>query len=459
MSELWSYILDQLHNNNFLSGGAVLMVVGALGALLRKWPAKIWDIVRARFVTVVDIPDRDPAFQWINDWLAVHPYGAEKARLLTVRTAREPASQDALDDQSEDCDCADCEAKRAVIRSSQPKIIFSPAPGSHYFFYRGRFVVLNRTRKDAEGHRADSGLGIRECFTLTLFSRSRSLVTKLLEEARELAHPKTDERLAILVPEFNNWATKARINPRKIETVVLAEGIMERVLERIKRFRKSSAWYFERGIPWRLGILFPGPPGTGKSSGVLAIASYYRMDIALLSLNAHKLSDDSLRDLLCSVPRNAIVLIEDVDCVFDKRNSKKDKDNAVTFSGLLNAIDGVAAGEGRILIMTTNHPEKLDPALIRPGRIDLTEPIELPNHDQRVRLFKRFYPDNCCLAEKFAKAIEPNVSMAELQGHMLKYSDSADAAMFHVDELEDLGPAVEVDTTPRVEQGKRKFDV
>jgi chaperone BCS1 len=125
------------------------------------------------------------------------------------------------------------------------------------------------------------------------------------------------------------------------------------------------------------------------------------------------------------VPPKSIVIIEDIDCVFDEqRNAQKDKDNKLTFSGLLNAIDGVTTADGRILVMTTNYRDRLDSALIRPGRCDLQVKVDNATVAQAERMFCRFFPDNSLstLAKAYAQAVgNKEVSMAAIQGHLLKH--------------------------------------
>jgi len=120
---------------------------------------------------------------------------------------------------------------------------------------------------------------------------------------------------------------------------------------------------------------------------------------------------------------NSLVLIEDIDCIFNKRKKVDDSDS-VTFSGLLNAIDGVMSSEGRLLFCTTNYKELLDSALIRPGRIDMDIVIDNASHKQAEYLFTRFFPGMPDLAEGFGeKILNDPVSMATLQGHLLKHRD------------------------------------
>jgi chaperone BCS1 len=426
LDQLWTFVLNQLQNNQFLAGGAVLAILATVAHQCREIPRRVWWKIKSQFIIEVDIPDRDEAFIWVNQWLSKHPYGQKRARLLTVKTER----------PGEDCD------DLASDRNTQPQIIFSPSVGCHWFFYKRRLVILVRDRRDGSEQGGGGGgggisLGIKETFTLKVFTRRRAIVQQLLEEARELVHPRGERRVAILAASryCADWSTKAKRRPRTIESVILRPGVFEELIPACKKFLSGEQWYLDRGIPWRMGVLLKGPPGSGKSSAVIALASHFGLDIAILSLTESTQSDDNLRDLLASVPKNTIVLIEDIDCVFDERTSS-DKKGSITFSGLLNAIDGVAAGEGRILFMTTNHPEKLDPALIRPGRADLRIDIGWPDAGQISRMYGRFFPDATNEQNlRFVEAVpKSHVSMAGLQTLLTKYAHDAEQAIAHAHE-------------------------
>ncbi len=116
------------------------------------------------------------------------------------------------------------------------------------------------------------------------------------------------------------------------------------------------------------------------------------MNICIISLNDKQMSDEQLNLLLNSAPPRSILLLEDVDAAFQTRDNVVDS-TRVTFSGLLNALDGVAAQEGKLVFLTTNHIEKLDQALIRPGRVDLICHFGLAMKNQVAAVFKRFYPN------------------------------------------------------------------
>ena len=318
----------------------------------------------------------------------------------------------------------------------RPRILFTPAPGVHWLFFRHRLVCLHRERpkpKDSSGQ----AVNVRECFNITIFSRDRKLAQLLIEEARDVAIPKSEVRLMVHRAGQGYWMEQMKRLPRPVESVILANGLMEDLIEDAKNFLSKREWYVQRGIPYRRGYLLHGPPGTGKSSAVVALASALQMDIAVLSLGDSSLDDNSISELFSSIPVNAVVLMEDIDCAFLERKEGEDKRSKVTFSGLLNAIDGVAAGEGRLLFTTTNHIERLDPALIRPGRIDRKLFIGHANREQAERLFLRFFPDASeAQSRAFSERIPPcRVTMSALQTHLLMYSEDIEGAIAQLDEM------------------------
>lgn len=226
-------------------------------------------------------------------------------------------------------------------------------------------------------------------------------------------------------------------HPRKrrpIESVVLDSGLGERILSDCREFIENPGWYSDRGIPYRRGYLLHGPPGCGKSSFITALAGEIEFGICVLNLSERGLSDDRLNHLLSVAPQQTIILLEDVDAAFISREDSVQQRAAyeglsrVTFSGLLNCLDGVASTEARILFMTTNYLERLDPALIRPGRVDVKEYIGWCSWAQLRQMFLRFYPDYV-LADKFADAVKEsgkNVSPAQIQAYFLFHKQEND---------------------------------
>ena len=242
------------------------------------------------------------------------------------------------------------------------------------------------------------------------------------------------------VGDSSFWAQQALRKPRSPESLVLRPGVLESLHEDVRKFRASREWYERMGIPWRRGYLLEGAPGNGKTSAILALAGMTDHGISILSLADVTMTDARLAVLISSLPEKAFLVIEDVDAIFNKRAALSQ--SQVTFSGLLNGLDGILCGEGRILFMTTNHPEQLDPALIRPGRVDRRIIISNPTAEQAKRLFLRFFPDAVSLSDRFASYAESaGVSMAVLQEHCLAHRGDPAGAL---ENLRPHGPVDEV---------------
>lgn len=177
-----------------------------------------------------------------------------------------------------------------------------------------------------------------------------------------------------------NWGAQGwsqRIIPsRSLDTVILRRGVREQIVDDMTRFLEQRQRYVDIGIPYHRGYLFYGPPGTGKSSLALALSSYFEMSIYSLSL--HDLTKDA--DLTSAVRNleDGILLLEDVDAIGH---------TGVSESAFFNVLDGIGTPDGLLTVMTTNHPEDLNPTLLRPGRVDLRVKIDYMDSEQ----FRRFY--------------------------------------------------------------------
>lgn len=183
---------------------------------------------------------------------------------------------------------------------------------------------------------------------------------------------------------------------RPLGSVILDEGVKESLVADVKEFMAAQEWYTERGVPYRRGYLLYGPPGTGKTSFIQALAGELDYSVAMINLSEMGMTDDLLAQLLTQLPEKSILLLEDVDAALVNRR-QRDPDGysgrSVTASGLLNALDGLAAGEDRIAFLTTNHIDKLDPALIRPGRVDMMVRIGEASRYQAGQMWDRYYGD------------------------------------------------------------------
>ena len=413
------FIRQQLENE-FLSGGMVLMLLGSIIAIFRGVPNKIYRLLYRRVVTFVDVFDQDEAFYWLQQWLAEHPY-SKKSRLLTVSTRKSSYGSGQEPVMSSDQDPND---------KNLPDVYFTPSEGVHLLRFEGHWIMLTRIRKEQQGGSGNNNQYWREMFTLQTFVNDRAYLRRLILQAREVAFPEEDRNVKIRSLSYNNWNIASSRMPREVDSVVLKKGLTDEVITEVERFFSSSEWYQDRGIPYRMGLLFHGKPGNGKTSMALVLASKFKRDIYLMKVAGIVYS--AFRQAMTNVPKHSIVLIEDVDCFFQSRERMISEPGLsgmeleLTFSGFLNGIDGITSSEGRLLIMTTNHPENLDEALVRDGRVDHRVEFTNADRDQAERLFLRFFPSEYELAHQFSFHIpEGQCSMAKLQGYLLKHRDDA----------------------------------
>ncbi|XP_038882953.1 AAA-ATPase At2g18193-like [Benincasa hispida] len=172
------------------------------------------------------------------------------------------------------------------------------------------------------------------------------------------------------------WGSIRLEHPATFDTLALDPDLKKMIIDDLDRFVKRKEFYRRVGKAWKRGYLLYGPPGTGKSSLIAAMANYLKFDVYDLDLSDIH-SNHSLKSSLLSTTNRSILVIEDIDCSVSLQNRKRDERfesrSELTLSGMLNFIDGLwsSCGDERIIIFTTNFKERLDPALLRPGRMDV----------------------------------------------------------------------------------------
>jgi mitochondrial chaperone BCS1 len=396
----------------------VFLVLTAAAAWMIYSASTFSDMLRSHFTSTVTIRMDDEAYNFIMAWVAKQPFSQTTRQFVASTKVTscfvDSDSSDDSDQESEkeddDLELLDTTLDQDVKDMMMPwtfgekmsRLIWTPSRGTHFFRYQNQILAFTRIRDEKqtcfEGSRTEE-------IQISCLGRSGGTLKELMKEAQRAYLDKDRKKTAIYRGTTGEdgmyWSRCMSRTPRPLSTVILDASQKQIFINDVKLYLHPATrrWYANRGIPYRRGYMFHGPPGTGKTSLAFAVAGLFKLKIYMVHLNSNTLTEDGLAALFQWLPRKCIVLLEDVDsagmtasrrselekgtrsnindlgkCVKDKAKKAKEEDKKaiISLSGLLNVIDGVAAQEGRILIMTTNYLDQLDSALIRPGRVDFS---------------------------------------------------------------------------------------
>ncbi|KAF7589587.1 hypothetical protein BBP40_004047 [Aspergillus hancockii] len=464
-----------------------------------------WDHILStllRFATSVEIPYHTDLYDGTLSWTSGHP-DLRQTRQSTADTKPYLASHWSEDEWDENNSGKTLSKEDELLFKTDPlqfwikqrhqdrlrTIHYTPAHGqTHLFKYKGCWFAF---RREAYRDNFSPWAARMEKLYLYVAPWKMNALRDLLDNIQKDSIKKDNHSMVIKrglrIGSTFQWKRAASKKPRPLSTIFLDPDLKTRIINDVQNYLLpgTRSWYQSRGLPYRRGYLFYGPPGTGKSSLCLGIASLVQLDIFVVSLTADGLDENSLALLFQELPTRCIVLFEDVDQAgilkrktenslsqkpeetyneesrTYKSQNHNQSSNGITLSAFLNIIDGVSAQEGRILIMTTNHVEQLDPALLRPGRVDMQVFFGRADRLAYQEQFLLFYsgpadglfmgqraPDGSfCpsptltsaqwglayitkLSTTFAEKIPPyKYTAAEVQNYLLQYKNSPDLAV------------------------------
>lgn len=371
--------INALLDNPVFAGGFGLASLGAVLAMARKGTIAGAGMIRRRLIVNVEISKKDPAYPWILAWLS---QPREYTSFLEKRLTR--INKLAVT-------TATTTSPHGTTRAS---FFLQPGYGRHIVKHKHAYIAVNREKQSTSNLNTGEP---HETVELTTLYAHRHIFEDIFTEAREIAMQANEGKTIVYSVRNFDWVPLGEPKrKRPLSSVVLDEGIKEGIVGDVKDFLQRQQWYINRGIPYRRGYLLHGPPGSGKSSFIQALAGELDYSVAMVNLSELGVTDDKLAFLLTKLPERTILLLEDVDSAFvnrTKRGSDGYNGPTVTFSGLLNALDGLSASEERIAFLTTNHIELLDPALIRPGRVDMLIRIGEATRTQAAQMWDNFYSD------------------------------------------------------------------
>ncbi|KAH8661726.1 mitochondrial chaperone BCS1 [Ilyonectria robusta] len=423
-----------------LAGGlnsyAHLICLFGLLAFFGTYTHKLNAFLEDHFTSTVYVQRSDEAYNMVLEWISSR--SLDNAARTSIARVKKQRGQEGHTG----------EAKKALS--------FSPWHGSFIFRYKNTFLSYRTSLRDVGFHKEEE-------ISITCLGRSSKTLKNFLNKCRDEYLHLIKNKTAVFKHRNDRWERATAVDARPLSTVILGDAQKQSFIKDVEDFLnlRTRRWYSMRSMPYRRGYLLHGPPGTGKSSLSLSVAGRFGLDIYAVSVST--VSDRSLEDLFAQLPPQCVVLLEDIDAAGTAHSRDAGGENprergksvdtkSVTLSGLLNAIDGVASQEGRLLVMTTNHIEKLDGALIRPGRIDTQAKFQLVDRDLAAQIYHFVFkqPDEVGptrewrtedqlvlerLADEFAvKVPEREFSPAEILSFLIRYRDSPSCALENVEE-------------------------
>ncbi len=330
---------------------------------------------------------------------------------------------------------------RQALRLDTPERYVAPETALHLSFNSSaaQHIVIDKhkIRLEVELGEIRHGQGfdtqVKKTESIKFVAKTEAGKDAIIRVLNELANRRSNTQVLprfYIANKYGGWSSRSDLPLRDLETVTLAEGQKERIVDDIEQFFDVEEHYATIGAPWHRGYLFHGPPGTGKTSLAKALATYFSMDIYYLPL-ADVAADSTLLNLINDVAPRSLLLLEDIDVlsVMQDREKEDTDTSGVSLSGVLNALDGVTTPHGLITIMTTNRRGVLDGAIIRPGRVDVEEHIGLASPEQLVRMFNTVYPDSKFKFEASPSTYEPLAPAAIMDVFKRHPEDHVGAAM------------------------------
>ena len=296
-------LIASLADNPYFGAGFGLFAVGAFGKLSQKGSQYSWILFRRHYISTVEVTCKDKSFQWLLQWMARK--GARNSQHLTVDTTFDESDSGKI----------------------ETNYNFQPSVGNHFFKHRGTWIQVERTREQRMGDPW-------ETVQLTALGKNRQLFVDILDDAKEIALDEFAGKTVMYTCIGNDWRPFGHPRQRRpLESVVLSEGLNDKIVSDVQDFIQGPEWYRSRGIPYRRGYLLYGPPGCGKTSFITALAGELQYSISVLNLSDRSMSDDRLQHRLADAPQNSLILLEDVDAVFlnHREDSETDK---IAYQGL-----------------------------------------------------------------------------------------------------------------------------
>lgn len=411
-------LFNFIKENQFLSTALGLSSAGLITFWIKDVPLRIYNFIKNKIILTLEIEDGTNIHKYIPGFIEDN---IKKRNFHTYIMTNSGFYPD-----------------RDIVNSA-----IMPGSGKHFVKACNRFYILHISDKQKSNFRSSYKEQTTFNFKFYTIGLSKKPIDELSESIEKWIIHKSNSNTTPMIRKFesNMILTLSKLPKRKLDTIFMDRDNKDLLIRRIQHFYDSEQWYYEMGIPYKLGIMLYGPPGTGKSSLIKSMASYFNKNITSVSpsyidtmANAAVYGDDDS----CG----QFIVVEDIDTNIsgprerteEKYESLKDDDGYTvstpttvkitsSLSDILNTMDGLNTPNKFVFIMTTNHINKLDPALFRPGRIDILIELGYATYDAIQDFIDYYYPDNNVNIRDIN--IKNNITISKLQNFILN-GDSLD---------------------------------
>lgn len=448
----WEYLIGLYSENQFLQGGIIIGGITSLGLYLKSYIPILWERIEryTKFYVTVEEHDSRRLYHFIEKWMREHhtnQYRNLKARLYEADydkvQAPNPVTGGGDNRYFEDEYVNLSDSDDSIEEDTSPKSVLKLEQINDFFyiFYKKRYIRVSQSRERLE-HASDfASMNVETYKFSSWFGKNqiRELLTEIVKWGESMEVKKIKKKTTSIYATTPDGETEFLhdIDIKELDKIIIKDK--KGLLDDIDTFLKDRNWYKTRSIPYKRGYLFKGLAGNGKTTLSLSIAQYYDKDIIVANLS--DMSNRGLERLFTQeLNSRSILLLEDIDAMTKKRDNKDKsdvtkKEEVVSLSTVLNCLDGVFSKEGAIVIMTTNHPEMLDPALIRHGRVDYQFEITNPSKDSIEKYMSIFFESKVRLEGISNGKYLENISMVQVQNICIVNKEDTDKAINEVVEL------------------------
>ena len=447
---------------NILSSVLPLVALPIISTFLLPSLSRALEPIISLFVASAEIRHRNNLYPQVMRWVSSVRFHSCSSSVIVGITEAFGFLWDSNDDSLQYV-----ETEIPAYRGKIEKLRITPGQERfHFFRYQKCWFAFYR---DPHRNALDPFSRNAENITIYYMSWNKAVFENLLVDIQKFNVDCRRGQLAVFCARQDKrdagWQNMCDEIPRSLDSLAQDKEMKREMIEDIEKFLSKAVtdFYRKRGIPHRRGYLFHGPPGTGKSSCCKVIATHFELPIYIFNLAT--VDDYGLQELfrtLPAPPARCMVVLEDIDTTgIDQRgntvNEEKDasRQKGITLATVLNALDGIGAHNGHILVATTNAKPTLDPALTRPGRIDKQFEFRNPDAPTIHDYFSFFFGNDDAdakfpnttldqLASQFSDVVSHlALSPATLQEYFLQCNEDPVMAVKNVAKLEstDLQPA------------------